>query len=141
MWRLLALFLTPPPNHYSMREKDKIVQLANHVLDRWSADPDDDLAMLARQYLKVREMCELILPMAKGYAAEHDVGNNRQMVQSVENYLSPTAAQPADAPVEEIIEISVWHLKKCMTATRMLCAMCCLTRPFPASKTSNPTSK
>jgi hypothetical protein len=37
-------------------EFEDTVVLANKILDRISADPDDDLAMLARQFLRSREM-------------------------------------------------------------------------------------
>ena len=35
-----------------MREFDRAVKLAHAVLDRPSGDPDDDLAVLARQFLR-----------------------------------------------------------------------------------------
>ena len=38
-----------------MSEQDHAVELANKVLDRVNADPDDDLAILARQFLRARE--------------------------------------------------------------------------------------
>lgn len=38
-----------------MTELDEATTLANKVLDRVSADPDDDLAILARQFLRARE--------------------------------------------------------------------------------------
>jgi hypothetical protein len=37
-------------------EFEDTVVLANKILDRISADPDDELAMLARQFLRSREM-------------------------------------------------------------------------------------
>ena len=58
------------------QEHYQVVKLANSILDVPYKDPDDNESILARQYLKMREMCELILPMAKGYAVEHMVGNN-----------------------------------------------------------------
>lgn len=36
-------------------EKDDAIKLAERVLDRRSADPDDDLAVLARQFLRALE--------------------------------------------------------------------------------------
>lgn len=33
-------------------EHEETIQLANRILDRVNADPDDDLAMLARQFLR-----------------------------------------------------------------------------------------
>jgi hypothetical protein len=38
-----------------MTELEDTVILANKILDRISADPDDDLAMLSRQFLRGRE--------------------------------------------------------------------------------------
>lgn len=38
-----------------MSELDEAVDLANKVLDRPNADPDDDLAILARQFLRALE--------------------------------------------------------------------------------------
>lgn len=38
-----------------MSEFDTALQVANSVLDRPYADPDDDLAILARQLLRARE--------------------------------------------------------------------------------------
>jgi hypothetical protein len=38
-----------------MNEFSHAVTLANRVLDRVNADPDDDLAVLARQFLRARE--------------------------------------------------------------------------------------
>ena len=43
-----------------MNEKEQAVLLANTVLDRITADPDDDLAILARQLLRSREALERI---------------------------------------------------------------------------------
>lgn len=38
-----------------MSERDEALALADRVLDRHSADPDDDLAVLARQFLRAAE--------------------------------------------------------------------------------------
>ena len=38
-----------------MTELEETVVLANRVLERPYADPDDDLAMLARQFIRLRE--------------------------------------------------------------------------------------
>lgn len=43
-----------------MDEREHAVRLANHVLDRVNADPDDDLAVLARQFLRAREALQQI---------------------------------------------------------------------------------
>ena len=43
-----------------MTEKEQAVLIANKVLDRVSADPDDDLAILARNFLRAREALEII---------------------------------------------------------------------------------
>ena len=39
-----------------MSETDDAVKLANRILDRPYADPDDDLATLSRQFLRTREI-------------------------------------------------------------------------------------
>lgn len=41
-----------------MTERADAIRLANTVLDRVNADPDDDLAVLARQLLRTRERAE-----------------------------------------------------------------------------------
>jgi hypothetical protein len=38
-----------------MTELEETIMLANKTLDRIAADPDDDLAMLSRQFLRARE--------------------------------------------------------------------------------------
>src|SRR5579862_4597537 len=50
-----------------------------------------------------RELLRIILPMAKGYAAQHPYGNNHAMVAETEAYLGQADAPaplPADAPCE-----------------------------------------
>jgi hypothetical protein len=41
-----------------MNEKYEAVLIAHRVLDRVNADPDDDIAILARQFLRVIERDE-----------------------------------------------------------------------------------
>lgn len=38
-----------------MTELDEAIELANRTLDRINADPDDDLAILSRQFLRAIE--------------------------------------------------------------------------------------
>lgn len=38
-----------------MTERQEALRLANRVLDRMNADPDDDLAILSRQLLRIVE--------------------------------------------------------------------------------------
>lgn len=38
-----------------MTEKDEAIKVANRILDRIGADPDDELAVLARQFLRALE--------------------------------------------------------------------------------------
>lgn len=38
-----------------MTERQEAIELANHILDRPNGDPDDDLAILARQLLRMIE--------------------------------------------------------------------------------------
>lgn len=48
--------------------RDKAAKLANKILDRHNADPDDDLAVLSRQLLRALEregmLCEAILDLS-----------------------------------------------------------------------------
>lgn len=39
-----------------MTERDEAIRLANKVLDRGNADPDDDLGVLARQFLRALDL-------------------------------------------------------------------------------------
>ncbi len=41
-----------------MSEHEQAIKLANKVLDRPYGDPDDDQAVLARQFLRAVERCE-----------------------------------------------------------------------------------
>ena len=41
-----------------MTETEEAIALANRVLDRVNADPDDDMAILARQFLRAHEADE-----------------------------------------------------------------------------------
>jgi hypothetical protein len=54
-----------------MTEKQEAIILANRILERPNADPDDDLAMLARQFLRSRETIET---MHRTLAATQDSG-------------------------------------------------------------------
>ena len=49
-----------------MNEKESSVILANKILERPNADPDDDLAVLARQLLRREERLQLISDIAEG---------------------------------------------------------------------------
>ena len=40
-----------------MTERDNALKMANAVLDRPYADPDDDLAIIARQFIRCNESC------------------------------------------------------------------------------------
>lgn len=53
--RLISRTQTPPKN-----ELEGAVRLADRVLDRPNADPDDDLAVLARQLLRANEALQRI---------------------------------------------------------------------------------
>lgn len=43
-----------------MTERDDAIKLANRILDRIHADPDDDRAVLARQFLRSNEIIEKV---------------------------------------------------------------------------------
>ena len=47
-----------PPTQ--LEEKVAAIVLANKILDRVNADPDDDLAILARQFLRALEQRECL---------------------------------------------------------------------------------
>jgi hypothetical protein len=51
-----------------MTEKDEAILLANKVLDRPYGDPDDDLAVLARQFLRALERLGEYTPDASSEA-------------------------------------------------------------------------
>lgn len=56
-----------------MSEKDAAIALAHRVLDRVNADPDDDLAILARQLLRHNErigiLCSALIAVGKQLSA------------------------------------------------------------------------
>jgi hypothetical protein len=57
-------------------------ELANRVLDRINADPDDDLAVLARTLLRTREAMENLLGVIDA-AGLHNLSNGVQLVPMV----------------------------------------------------------
>lgn len=44
----------------ALTETEQAILFANEVLDRPLSDPDDDVAVLARQYLRLREKLETV---------------------------------------------------------------------------------
>jgi hypothetical protein len=46
----------------NLNEREDAIRLADKVLDRINGDPDDDLALLARQFLRANEIREQRLP-------------------------------------------------------------------------------
>ena len=50
----------PPGEHPLRSERREAIALANRVLERPNADPDDDMAILARQFLRSEERCERV---------------------------------------------------------------------------------
>ena len=54
-----------------MPELDDAIRLANTVLDQPSRDPDDDLSMLARQFLRAREAVEREREACAKIASDH----------------------------------------------------------------------
>lgn len=58
-----------------MSELDEAIKFANKMLDRINADPDDDLAILARQFLKAeyeRDEMEKRCTYWRGLSLEND---------------------------------------------------------------------
>lgn len=49
-----------------MSEKEDAIRLANKVLDDHTRDPDDDLSMMSRQFLRALEATPDALPASKG---------------------------------------------------------------------------
>lgn len=60
-----------------MNERDRAILLANKVLDHHNADPDDDLAVLARQFLRAIEAINAghAIARAAGHAEVGEKGN------------------------------------------------------------------
>ncbi len=54
---------TPPAAPQPGDEREQARAIANRILDRINADPDDDLAILARQFLRAEEKL-LLMPRA-----------------------------------------------------------------------------
>lgn len=83
-----------------MTEREEAIALANRVLDRVNADPDDDLAVLARQLLRTadREADSTHSVLAEieqkrqrqinvhGYTAEHDDEHPGDMAEAAACY-------------------------------------------------------
>ena len=65
-------------------ERDRAIQLANKVLDRPNGDPDDDLATLARQFLRAIEATDLVALVA-------------ELRQADKQYSIPVCAKAANA--------------------------------------------
>lgn len=78
MWKPIA-------NRAEALNDDLENQIAELTLgmDTFEAERDQAVADAAG----LRDSLQVILPMAKGYAAEHDVGNNRRMVSGAEDTL------------------------------------------------------
>lgn len=72
--------------------KSKISQIYDDRRDRLKT-MENDLLVQSRQIEGLRSKLELILPLAKGYAAEHPVGSNLEYVKSVESLLSPAPSE------------------------------------------------
>jgi hypothetical protein len=43
-----------------MTEREKAIELANKILDNASRDPDSDLSMMARQFVRSQELIALV---------------------------------------------------------------------------------
>lgn len=75
-----------------MDERAQAIVLANRILDRINADPDDDLAVLSRQLLRLRE---LVLAVADSAVLDRD-DNQTYLVDflpviNVQTYIKVTA--------------------------------------------------
>jgi hypothetical protein len=58
-------------DYLKMPETDYALLLANKILDRINADPDDDLAVLARQFLRAHEARDLLKEKVAHWMIEH----------------------------------------------------------------------
>jgi hypothetical protein len=87
-------------------ERADAIRLANIVLDRPNADPDDDLAMLSRQLLRAIEREEILLQMvaaltelSAGLVARMDMDDipagrrAREILERTRRVLSPPATR------------------------------------------------
>jgi hypothetical protein len=52
-----------------MTERQEALRIANRILDRPNGDPDDDLAILARQLIRVSESAKNALEMQMKYCS------------------------------------------------------------------------
>ncbi len=71
-----------------MTELQESIALANKILDRTNADPDDDLAMLSRQFLRSRESIKRMEKQLKevdwdGQAQEDLIHANRDTILDI----------------------------------------------------------
>jgi len=66
-------------------EYEDAIRLANHILDRPSGDPDDDLAVLSRQFLRALERVERI--RAEAEAAILLAAADRCEAWAIKNYM------------------------------------------------------
>lgn len=71
-----------------MKEYEQAIQLAEKVLDTPYRDPDDDLSMMSRQFLRSIERVKILLPMALAHAHKNDVGNNKKIAQDIYDLLT-----------------------------------------------------
>lgn len=100
------------PTCYSARiepgltELEEATVLANLVLDRPNADPDDDLAMLARQFLRARERerayCVALREAQAAIAAVINYGGKGETEEGVSvSYLTEKAIARVNTVLEE----------------------------------------
>jgi hypothetical protein len=83
-----------PDQKLARSEKDDAIALANRVLDeRPSADPDDDLAMLARQFLRALERTALYDELLYEVGRKHP-GETRH--ETARRYIREREQRPSD---------------------------------------------
>jgi len=73
-----------------MEERFIAWKMAERLLDEADSkyvDPDDELRTLSRQLLRAKELIQVVQPMVKQFAWEHQVGSNQKIAQWVETYL------------------------------------------------------
>ena len=80
-----------------LRQQTKRAEAAEAALEQERAEKAELVAGLT-----------VILPMAKGYAAEHNVGNNQKMVQEVEQFLSGHSSERHEAKEEVFKAVGIY---------------------------------
>lgn len=69
-----------------------VMSMDGYTITRLEEENDrllEKIETLERRNVDLSDALQWVLPMAKGYAVEHPVGNNAEIAQSAENVLKP----------------------------------------------------